>query len=183
MQDGIGKRERGLAADRRAERRNVRTIALLALLFVTLTQCTTGEMPMEATRLREFATWYTAAWCSHDAARVASFFAENGSLTINDGNPSVGRAAIAAAAQGFMTAFPDMVVKMDGLDRDGGRIAYQWTLSGTNTGPGGTGKAVRISGHEQWTLTADGLIASSQGHYDAAEYQRQLKAGVVTASP
>lgn len=51
-----------------------------------------------------------------DAASVAWFFAENGSLKINQGSPSVGRAAITAAARGFMTAFPDMVVKMDRLD-------------------------------------------------------------------
>ena len=45
----------------------------------------------------------------------------------------------------------------------------------TNTGPGGTGKSVRIHGYEEWTFGADGLIAESKGHYDEAEYQRQLK--------
>src|SRR5207342_2043243 len=133
---------------------------------------------MDAARLREFATNYTAAWCSQDAASVASFFAENGSLKINEGNPSIGRTAITAAAQGFMTAFPDMVVKMDELSLDGGQTIYRWTLIGTNTGPGGTGKAVRISGYEEWTIGADGLIANSNGHFDAAEYQRQLNVGI-----
>jgi steroid delta-isomerase-like uncharacterized protein len=133
---------------------------------------------MDAARLGAFATKYTAAWCSQDAASVASFFAENGSLKINEGNPSIGRAAIAAAAQGFMTAFPDMVVKMDELSLDGGHVVYRWTLIGTNTGPGGTGKAVRISGHEEWTMGVDGLIVESKGHFDEAEYQRQLNAGI-----
>jgi predicted ester cyclase len=95
-------------------------------------------------------------------------------LTINDGVSSVGRAAIAAAAQGFMTAFPDLVVTMDGVDLDGRRATYRWTLTGTNTGPGGTGRPVRISGHEAWTIGADGLIAESQGHFDRADYNRQL---------
>ena len=63
--------------------------------------------------LRDFATRYTAAWCSHDPAKVASCFAENGSLIINGGIPSVGRPAIAAAAQDFVTTFPDMVVIME----------------------------------------------------------------------
>lgn len=36
-----------------------------------------------------------------DASKV------NSSLTINEGNASAGRTAITAAAQGFMTAFPD----------------------------------------------------------------------------
>jgi hypothetical protein len=32
-------------------------------------------------------------------------------------------------------------------------------------------------GYEQWTLDDDGLILQSLGHYDEAEYQRQLSAG------
>jgi hypothetical protein len=55
---------------------------------------------------------------------------------------------------------------------------YRWTLVGTNTGPGGTGHRVRISGFEEWTIGADGLIADSLGQFDAAEYQRQLERGV-----
>jgi uncharacterized protein (TIGR02246 family) len=131
---------------------------------------------MNAT-LSDFATRYTAAWCSQDASRVASFFAENGSLRINDGEPSVGRTAITAAAQGFMTAFPDMVVTMDDVSGDGGKAVYRWTLTGTNNGPGGTGNAVRISGFEEWTIGAAGLILKSLGHFDESEYQRQLTPG------
>jgi predicted ester cyclase len=73
-----------------------------------------------------------------------------------------------------MSAFPDMVVKMDGLSREGDRIVYEWTLIGTNTGPGGHGAKVRISGREEWAFGADSLIAESRGHFDAADYQRQL---------
>ena len=124
--------------------------------------------------VQEFAARYTAAWCSQDASRVAACFAEDGSLTINAGPPAVGRAAIAGAAQGFMSAFPDLLVMMDGVDAEGDRTTYRWTLTGTNTGPGGTGRPVRISGREQWRFGADGLIAESAGSFDAAEYQRQL---------
>ena len=133
---------------------------------------------MNATQLKEFAARYTAAWCSQDPASVAAFFAEDGSLKINDGEPSVGRGAITAAAQSFMTSLPDMVVAMDGVALDGNNAIYRWTLTGTNTGPGGTGNAVHISGYEEWTFTADGLIAESRGHFDAADYERQLNAGV-----
>jgi len=133
---------------------------------------------MDSRSLNDFAIRYTAAWCSQDAARVASHFAQNGSLKINAGAPSVGRAAITAAAQGFMTAFPDMIVTMDSLSTAGNHAVYRWTLTGTNTGPGGTGKAVRFSGYEEWTIGGDGLILESLGHYDEAEYQRQLKHGI-----
>lgn len=132
------------------------------------------ETTMDATTLHDFARRYTAAWCSQDAASVAAFFGEQGSLTINAGAPAVGRAAITASAQGFMTAFPDMVVTMDSVGVEGGTAIYRWTLTGTNTGPGGTGRKVRISGYEAWTLGADGLIARSLGHFDEAEFTRQL---------
>ena len=133
--------------------------------------------PLSLDQLKEFATRYTSAWCSQDAARVASFFAEDGSLKINDGSPSVGREAITAAAQGFMTAFPDMVVAMDEVRLVEGQPVYRWTLTGTNTGPGGSGKAVKISGYEEWTIGTDGLIASSKGHFDEEDYTRQLSIG------
>ena len=132
---------------------------------------------MDDVELREFATRYTAAWCSQNAASVAAFYSENGSLKINDGSPSVGRIAITAAAQAFMTAFPDMVVTMDGVRFDGDHAVYRWTLTGTNNGPGGTGKAVRISGYEEWTIGAENLIAASKGHFDERDYQRQLNGG------
>jgi predicted ester cyclase len=132
-------------------------------------------MKLSSEDLRAFATRYTAAWCSQNAASVAAFFSLHGSLTINNGTPSVGRAAITVAVQSFMTAFPDMRVAMDDLVVKDGQAEYHWTLTGTNNGPGGTGSTVRISGFEVWEFTADGLIAKSRGHFDAQEYQRQLE--------
>jgi ketosteroid isomerase-like protein len=127
-------------------------------------------------RLQSFAEAYTAAWCSQNPARVASFYAEDGSLQVNDAAPAVGRAAITEVAQGFMTAFPDMQVLFDELRLEGDWAIYHWTLTGTNTGPGGTGRAVRISGYEVWQMNAGGLIAHSHGHFDSADYRRQLQA-------
>lgn len=90
----------------------------------------------------------------------------------------ISRAAITEVARGFITAFPDMVVTMDELlDKPQG-AEFHWTLEGTNTGPNGTGKRVRISGYEEWRIDADGLVIESRGHFDAGEYERQLKHGV-----
>ena len=124
--------------------------------------------------LREFAERYTAAWCSQNPASVAQFFSPGGSLQVNDGAPAVGREAITAVAQGFMTAFPDLQVLMDDISGDRERAVYRWTLVGTNRGPGGKGAHVHISGHEAWRFGADGLIAESLGHFDSEDYQRQL---------
>ena len=140
---------------------------------------------MTSDELRQFAARYSEAWSSHDPEKVAAFFSEDGSLSVNDGSPAVGRPAIAKEAQAFMTTFPDMIVTFDELE-DGGRSSlrraqdrlcdavFHWTLTGTNTGPGGTGKRVRISGYELWRLDTDGRIAESNGHFDSADYERQL---------
>jgi hypothetical protein len=139
-----------------------------------------GEMPMmpEPDYLRDFATRYTAAWCSHDAASVAAFYSPGGSLCINDGSTAAGRSAITQAAQAFMTTFPDLKVIMDDVLVKGGRVEYHWTLTGTNAETGGTGHRVCISGFEVWKIGVDGLIAESLGHFDSADYQRQLECGV-----
>ncbi len=130
--------------------------------------------------LTEFATRYAAAWSSQDAVAFASFYAENGSLRINDGEPSIGRDAVTETARGFMTAFPDMVVRLVELRKMDDYIEFHWHWTGTNTGPDGTGNAVDLRGYEQWTLDDDGLILESLGHLDDAEYQRQLNAGSTT---
>jgi nuclear transport factor 2 (NTF2) superfamily protein len=129
---------------------------------------------MTGSQLEDFARHYTDAWCSGDPARVAEHYSADGSLTINGGEPSVGRAEITAAARSFMEAFPDLQVLFDDLRGN----EYHWTLVGTNTGPDGTGKRVRISGYEEWTIGEDGLIAASLGHFDEAEYARQVEHGV-----
>src|SRR4051794_25551397 len=123
---------------------------------------------MKSSELADFATRYAAAWSGREPEALAAFYMSKGSLTVNNGAPSVGRAAIAATARGFMTAFPDMLVTMDRVTHDGGRAVFQWIWTGTNSGPGGTGHAVRITGYEEWTLSPDGLIAESKGHYDEA---------------
>ena len=82
-----------------------------------------------------------------------------------------------ATQKGFMTAFPDLKAFSDALEIEGERTIYRWKLIGTNTGPGGTGKRVRIGGFEEWSIGGDGLITESLGLFDTAEYQRQLAHG------
>jgi len=131
-------------------------------------------MSRDLSQLREFAESYTAAWCSQDAASVAAFYSPNGSLTVNGGTPAVGRSAIRSLARQFMTDFPDLRVLMDGLELRGEQAIYRWTLVGKNTGPGGSGRPVQISGFEEWQIGTDDLIAKSEGHFDAANYKRQV---------
>ncbi len=131
-------------------------------------------MALDQRRVRDFALSYTEAWCSHDPARVADHFAPHGTIAINGGEPTEAM----EVARSFMAAFPDIQVFMDDVVFKDEAVEYHWTFTGTNTGPDGSGNRVRISGFERWTFGDDGLVAESRGHYDQAEYDRQLARGV-----
>lgn len=128
-------------------------------------------------QLTDFATRYAAAWSSRSPDRLAAFYADDGSLQVNASAPAVGRPAVRATVASFMTAFPDMVVRLDSVVRTGPTARFYWIWTGTNTGPGGTGRAVRMTGYEEWAFAPNGLISRSLGHYDEGEYQRQLREG------
>lgn len=156
----------------------VRAVALMtgspAVLapLLALAACGTGS-PGPAD-LDDFGNRYAAAWSSGDPARLASFYAEDGSLVVN-GTAHEGREAVRETAASFMAAFPDMWITMDSVvDRGDGHAVFYWTWTGTNTGPGGTGRAVDLQGYEEWTFAGDDEIARSDGHYDEDEYRLQV---------
>ncbi len=58
-------------------------------------------MPMEADALQKLAAAYAEAWSSGSPEAVASFYAEDGRIIINRGEPWNGREAIARMAGGY----------------------------------------------------------------------------------
>lgn len=147
---------------------------LILVPLVVLTACQRDDGHREMTELENFAARYAEAWSSGDPELLGSFYAENGTLRINGGEPSVGRDAVTETARSFMTAFPDMVVRLVELQESKGAVEFHWHWTGTNSGPGGIGNAVDLRGYERWTLDEEGLILMSNGYFDNAEYQRQM---------
>ena len=125
---------------------------------------------MDAQEVRDLARRYTEAWCIGDPARVAAHYTPGGMISINGGTP----APIEDVARSFVEAFPDIQVYMDDLVFMDEAVEYRWTFTGTSSE---TGKWVRVSGAETWTIGEDGLIAASKGTYDQAEYERQVEHG------
>ena len=125
---------------------------------------------MDEGPIQELAQSYTEAWCSRDAARVASHYAPGATIAINGGEP----AGIEEVAASFIAAFPDITVYLDDLVVRDEVVEYRWTFTGTSAE---TGKWVRISGFEEWTVGSRGLIETSKGTFDEAEYERQLREG------
>ena len=146
---------------------------LFVLIMLVLNGCQTNKQDHE--KMIEFGEQYTQAWNSKVPEKMASYYAEDGSLTINNGTPSIGREQLAETARSFMEAFPDMVLTMDSLVADANTYRYHWTFVGTNTGPEGTGNKVDFSGFERWTMNEEGLVQKSIGTFDAEDYENQLK--------
>ena len=146
----------------------------LASLVLALVGCSPTEKAVPIEDRTSLATRYAAAWSGKDPLKFGAFYNEQGSLVVN-GSASIGRAAIIETARSYMEAFPDMAVRFDSLREEPDATVFHWTWTGTNTGPGGTGRAVHLTGYERWTFDGDGLIVKSDGHFDNDEYQRQLK--------
>jgi hypothetical protein len=146
---------------------------LTSVCAALLVACSPAQKPAAADDRTGFATQYAAAWSGKDPVRFGQMYEENGSLIVN-GSASVGRAAIVETARSYMAAFPDMVVRMDSLREESGVTVFHWTWTGTNRGPGGTGNSVNLTGYERWTFGPNGRLLTSDGHFDDAEYQRQL---------
>ena len=137
---------------------------------------TEAEVP-DAAAIRAMTQAYTLGWNSGDPTAVGAHYAESGWIRINDGPPWEGREGVTAMAASFMEAFPGMRLSLDDLRVSGSRAVFSWTLEGANDGPGGTGKRVRISGHEIWRIDGDCKVASSHGYFDSSAFGRQLTHG------
>ena len=135
-------------------------------------------MPLNAADIRMLAEGYTQAWRSRSGRAVASFFAEDATSFVNGAVPTIGRSSIATEMGTYFQNFPDLVLHMDELRCGGNQAIFLWTLEGTNSGPGGTGNFVRISGWQNWRLSEDLLIVAAEGGYDAAEYERQIRESI-----
>jgi ketosteroid isomerase-like protein len=150
----------------------VSIIMMISIILTMLTGCKSENT--EYDKVVEFGQNYTDAWNSKQPEKMASFYAEDGMLAVNNGKPAVGRKQIAETAKSYMEAFPDIELTMDSLTVGNGTYKYYWTFKGTHTGPGGTGNKVDFSGFEEWTMNDQGLVKKSIGTYDAEAYERQL---------
>ena len=146
-------------------------ITLLIVLNI-MTGCKSDKSELD--KMVEFGQKYTDAWNSKVPEKMASFYAEDGTLTVNNGTPAVGRKQLAETAKSYMDAFPDLELTMDSLTKGNETYRYYWTFKGTNSGPNGTGNKVDFSGFEEWTMNDQGLVQKSIGTYDAEEYKKQL---------
>lgn len=130
-------------------------------------------MTIDPEAVRAMASAYTAAWNSGSPEAVASFYAPDGQIVINRGDPWVGRNGIGEMAAGFFADVPDLKLVCDDVRCAGNHVAYFWTFTGTHAA---TKNPLRVAGWEEWDLNPDMKVVASRGWYDAADYERHPSA-------
>jgi ketosteroid isomerase-like protein len=111
---------------------------------------------MSATMTLDRATQFGAAWNSHDAEKVASFFAENGEYHASFGPELfgasyVGRDAVRRGVKAFFDRFPDGRFEDLQVFVAGDRGTFEWTFVATST----DGKLVATHGCDLLEFAGD----------------------------
>ena len=131
-------------------------------------------MPIDPKLVLKMANEYTAAWNSGSAEAVASFYAEDGQIIINRGEPWKGRASIAEMASGFYADVPNLSLTCDAIRCAGSHAVYVWTFTGHDAK---TGNPLNVHGWEEWELGDDLKVKASLGWFDSDDYARQVAGG------
>jgi uncharacterized protein (TIGR02246 family) len=127
---------------------------------------------VDASEITRIAEAYTAAWNSKSAEAVASFYAEDGEIIINNGDPWTGRSRVQDTAAGFYADVPDLTLTCDDIRCSGTHAIFVWTFTGHDAA---TGNPLTIQGWEEWGLRDDLMVIASRGWFDADDYARQVK--------
>jgi steroid delta-isomerase-like uncharacterized protein len=131
---------------------------------------------------------YLDAWNRRDPAAIQASFAEGGTYRDPGVPDGLTGPAIAAYADIFFAAFPDLSFEIVSAAPAGeGIVAVQWLMRGTNSGPlrgnPPTGRTIALPGADFITV-ADGKVRSVEGYFDQKTFLEQLglQAIVVPAS-
>jgi len=123
-----------------------------------------------------------AAWNAHDADAFVAILADDFVWTdVSVPEPMRSKDEARAYTQAWITAFPDLQVKVVDRIVDGGAVAARLEFTGTNNGPmdmGGntipaTGRAVVGKG-AYFARIVDGKVAEFHTHPDTAGMMMQL---------
>lgn len=128
-------------------------------------------MAISTAAIAKLAKDYTAAWNSKSAEAVASFYAVDGEIVINRGEPWIGRSRVAEMAAGFYADVPDLNLVCDKIRIAGDHAIFVWTFTGHDAQ---TGNPLNIQGWEEWDIGEDAKVKASRGWFDGDDYARQV---------
>ncbi|HVE83304.1 MAG TPA: ester cyclase [Myxococcales bacterium] len=120
----------------------------VALFAVSLAGC----MPPDtvASNKELIHEYHVAVWEQHDLSSYDGYFSPDFVSHANPPGTPPGPDSGKQFMQALYYAFPDLASQEDGVLGDADKVAIQWTVTGTQTGPlfgmPATGKAIQVSG-------------------------------------
>ena len=123
---------------------------------------------------------------THDAARVATWFSEDGvQRRVATGETARGRDAIREGMEALFQAFPDFYVEVHDLFTADNRTCLQCTFTGTHGGEflgvPATSRRVEVEACLVFRWDRSGLTAEETIYFDSAAMLRQL--GLLPSPP
>ena len=132
---------------------------------------------MRPSELKAFAKRYAEAWSSNDPGNVLALHSESSRLSVNDGEPAIGKSEIQKVVEAFMEGFPDLYIQVNDVVIEKRGIVFYCNAIATNSAPGGTGNKIDIEIHEIWTFDENGKFTELSAYDDPEEFERQLNQG------
>ena len=91
---------------------------------------------MNPSEPKEFARKYGAAWSSNEPNQVLALHSKSSRLSVNDGDPAIGKSEIREVAGAFMEGFPDLHIQVNDVVVEGRGIAFYCNAIATARVPG-----------------------------------------------
>jgi len=135
------------------------------------------DVPQE--RVHRLVREYVAAWNSHDADRLTSLFAEDGSYgEFGLGRVMLGREEIRRHLSATFGALPDLIITPTGEPLSSGeRVFWKWLMTATHqgefTGVPATGKRFELRGGSVLLTRSDKIVRGADC-FDVGSVVRQL---------
>jgi steroid delta-isomerase-like uncharacterized protein len=126
---------------------------------------------------------YFDAWNRRDPEAIAATLADDGTYVDPVVSEPLGPSALAEYAAGLFAGFPDLTFAIERHAAcDGGMVAAEWRMTGTNRGPymglPPTGRSVDLPGADLIEVAGD-RVRAVRGFFDSAVVPRQLGLQVV----
>lgn len=129
--------------------------------------------------------WFHEVWNERNPDAIREMLAPD-AIGHTEGGDMVGpEAFIELFHRPFLTAFPDVEVKVNAVIESGAEVAVRWTARCTHTGDafgiGATGRKLTFNG-VSWFTVQDDLFVEGWDHWNFSGFMQALSSGTGTAS-
>jgi steroid delta-isomerase-like uncharacterized protein len=122
--------------------------------------------------------WFEEVWNQRKDHLIDTLMAPDG-VGHGESGDIRGRAGFRAWQAGFLQAFPDIHIEIQGVVADGENVVLRWLATGTHTGDGlgvpASGRRIAVPGMS-WVVVRDGQLVEGWDRWNQGAMMEQLRA-------